>query len=52
MSIIKIGATCLALFTCGVASADDSDMMGINVSIPLIDIDYDEVETISVEDVW
>ncbi len=34
MSIIKIGATCLALFTCGVASADDSDMMGDNNITP------------------
>lgn len=34
------------------SQADDSTTMGINVSIPLIDDDFEELETISVEDVW
>lgn len=34
------------------SQAENSVTMGINVSIPLIDDDYDSLETISVEDVW
>lgn len=34
------------------SQGDDMETSGINVSIPLLDIDYDDVETISVEDVW
>lgn len=34
------------------SQAEGPETGGINVSIPLIDIDYDEAETISVEDVW
>lgn len=34
------------------SQADEGMSMGINVSIPLIDEDFEELETISVEDVW
>jgi len=34
------------------SQAENSVTMGINVSIPVIDDDYDSLETISVEDVW
>lgn len=34
------------------SQAEGANTMGINVSIPVIDDDYEELETISVEDVW
>ncbi len=34
------------------SQAEGTETGGINVSIPLIDVDYDDMETISVEDVW
>ncbi len=34
------------------SQASDGQTMGINVSIPVIDEDFDDIETISIEDVW
>lgn len=34
------------------SQAEETQTMGINVSIPIIDEDFEELETISVEDVW
>lgn len=34
------------------SQAEEATTMGINVSIPIIDEDFEELETISVEDVW
>lgn len=34
------------------SQASQGQTMGINVSIPIIDDDYEDVETISIEDVW
>lgn len=34
------------------SQASDVQTMGINVSIPIIDEDFEEIETISIEDVW
>lgn len=34
------------------SQAENGESQGINVSIPMIDDDYDTLETISVEDVW
>ncbi len=34
------------------SQSSDTQTMGINVTIPVIDEDFDEIETISIEDVW
>lgn len=34
------------------SQASDTQTMGINVSIPIIDDDFEDIETISIEDVW